>query len=212
MLRAVTRDVLTDKTARVEEAIAAAMEDARDRALIARVKCHDRATHEHVIAVGRLAGHMAIAIGARPDELLDIVASGLYHDLGKLAVSAELLAAPRALTETEWVIMRSHTFAGEQLLKNRGSHGLAHVAATHHERIDGSGYPHGLRGGAIALHVQLVTVADIYETLTTGRSYAKAISQQRALDELERFAGQHYATELIAALYEALESRADATP
>lgn len=211
MLRAGTRDVLTDQTARVEEAIAAAVEDARDRALIARMEQHDRATHEHIKAVGRLAGHMAIAIGARPDELRDIVASGLYHE-GKVLVDQQILSAPRALTDDEWVIMRSHTLAGEELLKARGSHGLAHVAATHHERIDGSGYPHGLRGGAIALHVQLVTVADIYDTLTTGRTYAKAISQQRALDELERFAGQHYATELIAALYEALESRSDATP
>jgi HD-GYP domain-containing protein (c-di-GMP phosphodiesterase class II) len=188
------------------------MEDERDRALFARIEQHDRATHEHIKAVGRLAGHMAIAIGARPDELLDIVSSGLYHDIGKIVVDQQILVAPRALTEDEWVIMRSHTLAGERLLKERGAHGLAHVAATHHERIDGSGYPHGLRGGAIALHVQLVAVADIYDTLTKGRSYTKAISQQRALDEIERYAGQHYASELIAALYEALESRSDSTP
>lgn len=154
---------------------------------------------------------MAIAIGARTDELRDIVASGIYHDVGKISTPRSILTAPRSLTEDEWVIMRGHTLAGEQLLKERGSHALAHVAATHHERIDGSGYPHGLRGGAIALHVQLVTVADIYDTLTTGRAYAKAISRQRALDELERYAGKHYATELLTALYEALDAYTDPT-
>jgi putative nucleotidyltransferase with HDIG domain len=190
---------------RTEEAIAYALEDPRDHVLLQRMADHDQGTFLHLFAVARLASKMACLMGARTDELNDIVKGALFHDLGKLHVEGSLLRAPRKLSAQEWVDMRKHTLAGEVLLREHGSVAASRIAVSHHERLDGTGYPYGLRGGAISLHVQLIAVADIYDTLTGGRPYAASMSRQTSVIEIDRFGGRHYARELVDALRGALE-------
>jgi putative two-component system response regulator len=200
-------EVPFERVARLEDAIRWAIADNEELTkLLARLELHDPTTHAHLYRVGRLAGHMALVIGIGRIELRNIVSAAIFHDIGKLAIPAAILQAPRSLTSDEWTVMRSHTLAGQQILNRLGQHNTALIAATHHERIDGSGYPYGLRGSAISLQTQIVTIADVYDTMTSGRPYARAVSTKKALDEIERYAGRHYAVDLVDALFAALEN------
>ncbi|HJV22467.1 MAG TPA: HD domain-containing phosphohydrolase [Holophagaceae bacterium] len=129
-------------------------------------------THEHSLGVARLARLLAERRGLAPARCEMIEAAGLLHDLGKLQVPDELLEAPRPLTGTEFDTMRAHSFATLDLL--RGVEGLEEItrwATSHHEKLDGSGYPFGLGATDLTEEARIVAVADIYQALAQNRPY-----------------------------------------
>lgn len=132
------------------------------------------------------------------------------HDLGKLAVPDRVLLKPGKLTPEEFIEMQQHTVRGVELLERvMANHGLEYLPDVqmlknmvlhHHEKMDGSGYPHGLRGEAIPIEARIVAVADVFDALTSERPYKKPWPVDLALQELQRMAGSHLDPDCVEAL------------
>lgn len=127
--------------------------------------------------------------------------AALLHDIGKLGVSNQILDKPDKLDEEEWVSMREHAALGQRILSRIGAFAsLAEIAATHHERLDGRGYPLGLKGRKIGLETRIVTTADIFDALTAERPYRAAMPVSRALAIMEGDVGTAIDATCLAAL------------
>jgi HD-GYP domain-containing protein (c-di-GMP phosphodiesterase class II) len=125
---------------------------------------------------------LAAALGADDDELSGLRRAALLHDVGKLAVSNRILDKPGALTAAEFAQIREHPLVTRRILDRIPGFGaLAPVAAAHHERLDGTGYPLGLTADALTMPMRLLAVADVYEALTSERPYRAAMRSEQAL-------------------------------
>lgn len=153
-------------------------------AFLGAVLAHDYETHRHMLNVGMLSARVAQTAGLSRDEAIVLGQAGLFHDIGKLHIRRALLNARHELSEAEWRILRAHAARGEQMLSAHGATALAAVVRSHHERIDGSGYPDGLRGLAIPWETRLLSVVDAYDAMRSTRSYALALSHDDALERL----------------------------
>ena len=139
-------------------------------------------TSGHSSRVALFADLIAEALGFDPPARRHLRRGALLHDIGKLGVSNSILDKPGRLDEDEWSAMRSHTLLGETILSRIGAFGdLAHLAGTHHERLDGKGYPRGLTGDAIPLETRIITTADIFDALTAERPYRGPMPVETAL-------------------------------
>ena len=115
------------------------------------------------------------------------------HDIGKIAVPAEILSKPSRLTETEFALIKSHSAAAYEILAPIDFGGpVAEIVLQHHERLDGSGYPQGLRGDEILPGARILAVADVVEAMVTHRPYRPALPLEEALAEIEGGAGSRY--------------------
>jgi putative two-component system response regulator len=164
-----------------------ALEDAENVivALAKTVDARDPYTLHHSERVARIGGRLAVAIGLTGTDLAAVRRGGLFHDIGKIAVRDAVLLKPDRLTPEEFDEIKRHPAEGRRLLQ--GMKTLAYaldVVTYHHERLDGSGYPEGLGGEAIPLTARVVTIADIYDALTTPRTYRPAMSRDDALEEM----------------------------
>jgi PAS domain S-box-containing protein len=150
----------------------------------------DPYTAGHERRVGDLAGEIGreLGLGARQQEGLRV--AGYLHDVGKITVPAEILAKPRSLTAAEFDLVKEHSAAGYEILKNvEFPWPVAIVALQHHERMDGSGYPRGLSGDAISLEARVVAVADVVEAMASHRPYRPALGISEALATIEQERG-----------------------
>ncbi|HEY0613739.1 MAG TPA: HD domain-containing phosphohydrolase [Candidatus Elarobacter sp.] len=153
-------------------------------AFLGAVLAHDYETHRHLINVGMLSARVGRTAGLSRDEATVLGQAGLFHDIGKLHIRRALLNARHELSEAEWRILKAHAARGEQMLHAQGAGTIAAIVRGHHERLDGSGYPDGLRGHAIPLETRLLAVVDAYDAMRSGRPYAAAISHEEALERL----------------------------
>ncbi len=153
-------------------------------ALLGAVLEHDYDTHRHLLNVGILSARVATTAGLTRDEAIAVGQAGLFHDVGKLHIRTTLLNARHDLSEAEWRILRAHAPRGEQMLLANGAPALAAIVRSHHERLDGSGYPDGLRGSAIPWETRLLSVVDAYDAMRSGRPYAVPLEHDDALDRL----------------------------
>ena len=137
--------------------------------------------------------------------------AALLHDIGKLGVSNLTLDKPGKLDDSEWAEIKRHPGLGQVILSRVGAFSeLAEVAGGHHERLDGAGYPLGLKGEAISFDARIVAVADVFDALTADRPYRKAMTVERALQILDEMDGSALEPRCVAALKRAL-LRLDAT-
>ena len=167
--------------------------------LLGAVLAHDYETHRHLLNVGMLCARVAQTAGLAREEAVVLGQAGLFHDIGKLHIRRALLNARHDLSEAEWRILRAHAARGEQMLRANGAVALAGIVRGHHERLDGSGYPDGLRGLSIPWETRLLSVVDAYDAMRSGRPYAVAISHDEALERL--IAADHlYDVEAVGAL------------
>jgi len=119
--------------------------------------------------------------------------AGVIHDLGKISVPAEILAKPTKLTELEFALIKIHPQAGYDIIKDiEFPWPIAQIIVQHHERVDGSGYPHGLKGDEILLEARILAVADVVEAIASHRPYRPAHGVDKALEEIERNKGILY--------------------
>jgi HD-GYP domain-containing protein (c-di-GMP phosphodiesterase class II) len=153
------------------------------RALTAALAIKDRSTEEHTRRVAMRAVQVGEALGLSPGRLRAIATGGLLHDIGKLGVPDEILTKPGPLTESEFALVQEHPERGRKLLRELGGFEAAvlRLVLDHHERLDGSGYPRGLRGDELALDTRILAVCDVYDALISERVYRHAWSHADAL-------------------------------
>jgi HD-GYP domain-containing protein (c-di-GMP phosphodiesterase class II) len=144
------------------------------KGLLAALTERDRYTVWHQDRVGLLAEHLARQLGLSGSEVRQARATGIYHDIGKIAVPDDALFKPGPLTHAEWSAMQAHSEIGERILmasENPLLRSIAGFVRHHHEKYDGSGYPDGLSGGEIPLVAQIVSIADAYDAMASERPY-----------------------------------------
>lgn len=139
-------------------------------------------------------------------ELRLLARAGLMHDIGKLGIPDEVLAKHSALDESEWMLIRAHPEMGLSLLDRAGQSSREVLAVLyHHERLDGSGYPYGLKAEAIPIEARIVAVADTYDALTSDRPYRKAATHVEAKRVLREEAGVRLDANAVQALFAAVD-------
>lgn len=150
----------------------------------------DAMTARHSAAVARYARELARMLGLSEREQEIIHTAGLLHDIGKFIFPDSILNASRKLTPQEWVTVRLHPEQGAKLVRRIEGYGpVADIVMSHHERVDGDGYPFGLSGDTIPLGSRILSAADTYDVMTARDSYRNPVSSQLALEELRRVAG-----------------------
>jgi putative two-component system response regulator len=169
----------------------------------------DPETGAHLLRIAHYCGLIAGKLGlpGAEQELLSLAAP--MHDVGKVGIPDSILLKPGRLTAAEYAVMQRHPAIGHAILDDSRSPLLqmaATIALTHHEKWDGSGYPHGLAGEAIPLHGRIVAVADVFDALTSERPYKQAWPQERALRFLREGRGTHFDPACVDALLSDLEA------
>jgi putative two-component system response regulator len=155
-------------------------------ALAQAVEQRDRYTGGHCQRLAALSVALGEALGLPRHNLLALHRGGYLHDIGKISIPDAILFKKGRLTDEEWEVMRSHTLLGEQIcLPMKSLAPVLPIIRSHHERWDGSGYPDGLRGEQIPLLARILQVVDIYDALTTARSYKPAYTHDQALAILD---------------------------
>jgi HD-GYP domain-containing protein (c-di-GMP phosphodiesterase class II) len=151
-----------------------------------KIKGHDEYTYRHSLNVGLLSGVIGKILGLSSQETFLLGQMGLLHDIGKLKINDEVLSKPGKLSQEEFKHIKLHTYYGFELLKNmEGAHELLYNAAlSHHERLDGTGYPEKLMGDDIPFFVQIISVADTYDAICSDRIYKDKASPYYAAQEL----------------------------
>lgn len=163
------------------------------------IDAKDTYTKGHSAAVSRYAEALARAINLPAGEVERIKLGALLHDIGKIGIPEHVLRKPTMLSDDEWAIMKQHPAIGaDKVLKpNKSLHDLIPMVKYHHEHIDGSGYPFGLKGDEIPLSARIVAVADAYHALISDRPYRKGLSVNKACEILKMGAGVQWDKELI---------------
>jgi HD-GYP domain-containing protein (c-di-GMP phosphodiesterase class II) len=142
-----------------------------------------------------------------PEELADLVYAAKVHDIGKIFVPEKILNKTGPLTEDEFYQIKAHPRVGGEIISTLpGSERMQKAIEHHHESLDGSGYPSGLRGEQIPLWARIIALADAYSNMTSERSFAPAKSHEHALAELERLSGIRYDGMLVRLLIRQLKS------
>lgn len=162
-------------------------------AIARTLEMRDPYTAGHQQRVTALSVSIGRKMGLR-DELLE----GLYfgasiHDIGKISVPAEILTKPGTLSPVEFMLIQQHVMSGFEIVKGiEFPWPVAEMIAQHHERLDGSGYPKGLRAEEIILEARIIAVADVFEVMSTHRPYRPALGMAAAFEEIEKGKGRHY--------------------
>ena len=175
------------------------------------IECKDQYTQGHCERVADLACALASRTGMDEQSLFWFRIGALLHDVGKLVIPAEVLNKSGSLTPDEWALMRRHPSAGVEMLAEVDfPWDVRPIVESHHERWDGKGYPHELRGESIPLVARILCIADVYDALTSGRSYKKAMSHDDAMDVMRLQAGTVFDPTLFAVFEEVVVARAAA--
>jgi len=160
----------------------------------------DSETGMHTIRVGHYSQCLAKAMGMSDKEAESLLYSAPMHDVGKIGIPDKILLKPGRLEGDEWEVMKQHATIGENIL-NRSSNKLLKqasiIAANHHEKWDGSGYPKGLKGTDIHLYGRIVAIVDVFDALTMERPYKKAWSIDSAVELINSESGKHFDPSLV---------------
>jgi HD-GYP domain-containing protein (c-di-GMP phosphodiesterase class II) len=174
---------------------------ARVRVLMARLAAKDVSTEEHTRRVAEWAVRIGEHLGLAPGRLRDLALAGLLHDVGKLSTPHAILTKPGRLTDAEMQVIQRHPGEGDALLHELGyPEQIRRGVRGHHERLDGSGYPDGLRGDAIDLETRILAVADVWDALVSPRVYRGAWTPERAMGLLADEAGTCFDERCVTAL------------
>jgi putative nucleotidyltransferase with HDIG domain len=170
-------------------------------ALSAMASRRDPHTARHQEQVAALATVIGQRLDLETHRLEGLYLGALVHDIGKVAVPAELISKPGKLTPEEFTLVKTHAQAGVDMLRNVSlPWPVQAIIGQHHERLDGSGYPLGLSGAAIVTEARITAVADVFEAICQARPYRQARGCAQALAELQRGAGTSFDREAVDAL------------
>jgi response regulator RpfG family c-di-GMP phosphodiesterase len=198
------QQMVTRRTAELDDALSSLEYAYRTtlKALTAALETRDLETHGHSERVVNYSLRLGCEMGLEQEQLRSLEFGSLLHDIGKIGVPDAILRKPARLTPDEWVKMREHPLHGQKILRGIGFlEGAARVVAQHHEKWDGSGYPHGLSGEEIDLNARIFAVADAFDAITSDRVYRRGRSYAEAAAELDAFAGTQFDPEVVAAFH-----------
>jgi PAS domain S-box-containing protein len=168
------------------------------QALAATLEARDPYTAGHARRVADLSVAIGERLGYSDDRIRGLRLAAEIHDIGKIGVPAEILSKPGRLSEIELNLIKTHAQAGYDILKNvRFPWPIAEVIWQHHERLDGSGYPRGLRGDQIIAEARIVAVADVVESMMQHRPYREALGKEAALAEISRGRGTRFDAQVV---------------
>jgi len=183
------------------------------RAIALTIEKRDPYTAGHQLRVADLAAHIAQEMGLLPEQIEAIHMGGQIHDIGKIYVPAEILGRPGTLTTNEMNLIRAHPEIGHEIVAGiEFPWPVADIIRYHHERLDGSGYPDGLKGEAIPLEARVLAVADVVEAMASHRPYRPGWGIEPALAEVEANAGTLYDRDAVAACLRLFRERGYVIP
>lgn len=158
----------------------------------------DKETEGHTQRVSELTLDLARRMGVNEADIVHVRRGALLHDIGKMGIPDSILLKPGPLTEAEWDIMRKHPSYAEELLSPIGYlHPALDIPRSHHEKWDGSGYPHGLKGEQIPLAARIFAVVDVWDALCSDRPYRAAWTRAEARKYIQEQAGKHFDPRLV---------------
>lgn len=189
----------------VEEITASVLRNRSALIGVVRLKSRHEYTYLHSVAVCALMINLAREIGLDGSLFHEIGMAGLLHDLGKMAIPVAVLDKPGRLTDDEFVTIRSHPERGAEFLRDtKGVPAVAlDVCLHHHEKYDGTGYPHGLSAEAISLYARMGAICDVYDAVTSDRAYKDAWSPEDAIARMRSWEG-HFDPQLLEAFVRSL--------
>jgi putative two-component system response regulator len=149
------------------------------------VEARDGTTDGHCQRLARYAVRLGVELGLAPEDIGALERGGYLHDIGKVGIPDAVLLKPARLTPAEFEIMKQHAVIGDRLCgKLKSLRRVCPIVRSHHERLDGSGYPDGLVGSHIPLLAQIMGIVDVFDALTNVRPYKPAMPAERAYQEL----------------------------
>lgn len=168
------------------------------KAIAGIVEMRDPYTSGHQVRVAEVARAIAGQMGMPDEQVQAIYLAGLLHDLGKISIPAEILSKPGRLNAIEYSLIKMHPQSGYDILKDIDfAWPIAQMVLQHHEHLDGSGYPQGLRDGEILIGARILSVADVVEAMSSHRPYRPGLGINAALDEIVRARGTHYDPQVV---------------
>lgn|GEM_PF-1997534 len=172
--------------------------------LVKAVDINDHYTKGHSERVAEMAKKLAEFVGYSEPNKIEL--AGLLHDVGKISVPTHILNKPGRLTDEEFMIIKGHTERGYELLvESEVFRDIREAVHFHHERIDGKGYPMGLKGNCIPIEAMFISICDVYDALVTDRPYRKALSHEEAMMIIRKESGKAFTEELVACFQILLE-------
>jgi len=192
------RNALSEMVEAQRKSYQAHLDTMRRLAIAAEYK--DEGTAEHILRMSYYSAILAKGMGLSPGEVELIKNTSPMHDVGKIGIPDGVLLKPGQLDEKEWEVMKQHTVIGSRILSGSTSELLQMgeiIAMSHHEKWDGSGYPEGLEGEAIPLYGRIVTVADVFDALTTVRPYKKRLTNEDAYEIIKNGSGTHFDPKVV---------------
>jgi len=162
------------------------------------VEARDPYTAGHQLRVSQLSRVIGQEMGLDSDQTEGLRLGALIHDIGKIQVPSDLLSKPTVLSNHEFELIKDHAKYGYDILKDiEFPWPVADIAYQHHERLDGSGYPQGLKGNAICLEARIIAVADVVEAMSSHRPYRPGLGIDVALDEIEAHKGTYFQSDVV---------------
>jgi len=176
------------------------------RAIDRSVETRDPYTAGHQHQVARLASALAQEMALPADTIEAIYVAASIHDLGKIYVPAEILSKPGHISDIERGIIRTHPQVGYEILRSIDfPWPIAEIVLQHHERLDGSGYPRGLKDGDIRIEARILGLSDVVESIGSHRPYRPTLGMERALAEIRKNRGTLYDPEVVDACLHLIE-------
>jgi putative nucleotidyltransferase with HDIG domain len=177
--------------------------------MVRSLSLRDQMTARHSAAVARYAQAIARAAGATAAEQRLVHTAGLLHDIGKSIFPDHVLFAEGSLNDQQWEIVKQHPAHGASVIAQIEEFAdIADIVEAHHERIDGTGYPHGLRGDDVPWLARMISIADTYDVMTARDSYREPVEPDVAIAELRRVSGTQLDGALVEIFIRVLESEA----
>lgn len=196
-------NLVSTRTALLEDSI---REGVMMLAMAAEAKDDD--TGEHLNRISSLTREICLAYGLTPEQSDKIGFFSIMHDIGKIHIPDIILQKTGSLEPGEWDIMRTHCVAGEKILGEKPFYRLAReIARSHHERWDGNGYPDGLTKINIPLSARIVSIADVFDALTSKRKYKEAWTMEAALEEMKNLSSKAFDPDIMSVFLEVMSKK-----
>lgn len=174
--------------------------------LVDQVESKDIYTKEHSSRVCDISIKLAETLTLGHESIENTYYAAMFHDVGKLIVPSEILIKPGKLTDDEYDIIKRHVAESSKIIDSLEVLGISDIIMQHHERLDGSGYPNGLKGAEIKVEARIIAVADTYDAMTSTRAYRKALPSSAAIEELVKLSTTQYDPAIVQALIKLIDS------